>query len=63
MDIQMFGPDALAAVKLVEHPSSSHQVLSEVRPQAIEQVQAQPHGVPGPGQCFHMFFSYMLVGV
>ncbi|GAB1299771.1 AT-rich interactive domain-containing protein 2 [Apodemus speciosus] len=48
MDIQMFGPDALAAVKLVEHPSSSHQVLSEVRPQAIEQVQAQAHGTPGP---------------
>ncbi|XP_021098680.1 AT-rich interactive domain-containing protein 2 [Heterocephalus glaber] len=43
MDIQMFGPDALAAVKLVEHPSSTHQVLSEIRPQAIEQVQTQTH--------------------
>uniref|UniRef100_A0A8C5K010 RFX-type winged-helix domain-containing protein n=2 Tax=Jaculus jaculus TaxID=51337 RepID=A0A8C5K010_JACJA len=43
MDIQMFGPDALAAVKLVEHPSSSHQLLSEIRPQAIEQVQTQTH--------------------
>lgn len=41
MDIQMFGPDALAAVKLVEHPSSSHQVLSEIRPQAVEHIQAQ----------------------
>lgn len=48
MDIQMFGPDALAAVKLVEHPSSSHQVLSEMRPQAIEQVQTQTHGASGP---------------
>ncbi|XP_040834856.1 AT-rich interactive domain-containing protein 2 isoform X1 [Ochotona curzoniae] len=38
MDIQMFGPDALAAVKLVEHPSSSHQVLSEIRPQAAEHI-------------------------
>lgn len=36
MDAQMFGPDALAAVKLIEHPSSSHQVLSEIRPQAID---------------------------
>ncbi|XP_022428102.1 AT-rich interactive domain-containing protein 2 [Delphinapterus leucas] len=43
MDIQMFGPDALAAVKLVEHPSSSHQILSEIRPQAVEQVQTQTH--------------------
>ncbi|XP_004711495.1 AT-rich interactive domain-containing protein 2 [Echinops telfairi] len=43
MDIQMFGPDALAAVKLVEHPSSSHQVLSDIRPQAVEQVQTQTH--------------------
>ncbi|MEJ1271312.1 AT rich interactive domain 2 (ARID RFX-like) [Cricetulus griseus] len=49
MDIQMFGPDALAAVKLVEHPSSSHQVLSEIRPQAIEQVQTQTHVASGPG--------------
>lgn len=49
MDIQMFGPDALAAVKLVEHPSSSHQVLSEIRPQAVEQVQTQTHVASAPG--------------
>lgn len=49
MDIQMFGPDALAAVKLVEHPSSSHQMLSEIRPQAIEQVQTQSHVASAPG--------------
>uniref|UniRef100_A0A3Q2HAC2 AT-rich interactive domain-containing protein 2 n=1 Tax=Equus caballus TaxID=9796 RepID=A0A3Q2HAC2_HORSE len=48
MDIQMFGPDALAAVKLVEHPSSSHQVLSEIRPQAVEQVQTQTHVASAP---------------
>ncbi|KAB0357133.1 hypothetical protein FD754_001289, partial [Muntiacus muntjak] len=48
MDIQMFGPDALAAVKLVEHPSSSHQILSEIRPQAIEQVQTQTHVASAP---------------
>lgn len=49
MDIQMFGPDALAAVKLVEHPSSSHQALSEIRPQAVEQVQTQTHVASTPG--------------
>ncbi|XP_033292397.1 AT-rich interactive domain-containing protein 2 isoform X3 [Orcinus orca] len=48
MDIQMFGPDALAAVKLVEHPSSSHQILSEIRPQAVEQVQTQTHVASAP---------------
>ncbi|XP_012874169.1 PREDICTED: AT-rich interactive domain-containing protein 2 [Dipodomys ordii] len=48
MDIQMFGPDALAAVKLVEHPSSNHQVLSDIRPQAIEQVQTQTHVASAP---------------
>ncbi|XP_036312061.1 AT-rich interactive domain-containing protein 2 isoform X2 [Pipistrellus kuhlii] len=48
MDIQMFGPDALAAVKLIEHPSSSHQVLSEIRTQAVEQVQTQIHVASAP---------------
>uniref|UniRef100_A0A8C2UNH9 AT-rich interaction domain 2 n=1 Tax=Chinchilla lanigera TaxID=34839 RepID=A0A8C2UNH9_CHILA len=48
MDIQMFGADALAAVKLVEHPSSAHQVSSEIRPQAIEQVQTQTHVASAP---------------
>ncbi|XP_043824798.1 LOW QUALITY PROTEIN: AT-rich interactive domain-containing protein 2 [Dromiciops gliroides] len=43
MDIQMFGPEALTAVKLIEHQSSNHQVLSEIRPQAVEHVQAQNH--------------------
>uniref|UniRef100_A0A8C8ZC53 AT-rich interaction domain 2 n=1 Tax=Prolemur simus TaxID=1328070 RepID=A0A8C8ZC53_PROSS len=39
---------SIAAVKLVEHPSSSHQVLSEIRPQAIEQVQTQTHVASAP---------------
>ncbi|XP_068950346.1 AT-rich interactive domain-containing protein 2 [Petaurus breviceps papuanus] len=43
MDIQMFGSEALTAVKLVEHQSSNHQVLSEIRPQAVEHVQTQNH--------------------
>ncbi|KAM9311151.1 AT-rich interactive domain-containing protein 2 isoform 2-T2 [Gastrophryne carolinensis] len=61
MDIQIFGPDALTAVKLIEHQSSNHQAVSEIRPQTVEQVPtaananpvstsrpAQAHGVP-PG--------------
>ncbi|XP_042324040.1 LOW QUALITY PROTEIN: AT-rich interactive domain-containing protein 2 [Sceloporus undulatus] len=48
MDIQMFGPDALSAVKLVEHQSTNHQVLSEIRPQAVEQVSSQAHAPPVP---------------
>ncbi|XP_020651167.3 AT-rich interactive domain-containing protein 2 isoform X2 [Pogona vitticeps] len=48
MDIQMFGPDALSAVKLVEHQNTSHQILSEVRPQAVEQVPSQTHAPVTP---------------
>nr|XP_033815189.1 AT-rich interactive domain-containing protein 2 isoform X2 [Geotrypetes seraphini] len=43
MDIQIFGPDALSAVKLIEHQSSS-QVVSEVRAQVVEHVPTQVHG-------------------
>ncbi|KAI2565237.1 AT-rich interaction domain 2 [Homo sapiens] len=39
---------SIAAVKLIEHPSSSHQMLSEIRPQAIEQVQTQTHVASAP---------------
>lgn len=63
MDIQMFGPDALAAVKLVEHPSSSHQVLSEIRPQAIEQVQTQTHVASAPGWCLCIIFCSVIIGM
>ncbi|XP_053112444.1 AT-rich interactive domain-containing protein 2 isoform X1 [Hemicordylus capensis] len=48
MDIQMFGPDALSAVKLVEHQSTNHHVLSEIRPQAVEPVPSQVHAPPNP---------------
>ncbi|XP_043404758.1 AT-rich interactive domain-containing protein 2 isoform X4 [Chelonia mydas] len=47
MDIQMFGPDALTAVKLIEHQSSNHQV-SEIRPQAVEHVSSQAHATAVP---------------
>ncbi|KAM4677055.1 AT-rich interactive domain-containing protein 2 [Discoglossus pictus] len=48
MDIQMFGPDALSAVKLIEHQSSNHQVVSEIRPQTVEHVQAPVNASPVP---------------
>ncbi|XP_072257545.1 AT-rich interactive domain-containing protein 2 [Pyxicephalus adspersus] len=48
MDIQMFGPDALTAVKLIEHQSSNHQVVSEIRPQAVENVPAAANPSPAP---------------
>lgn len=49
MDIQMFGPDALTAVKLIEHQSSSHQVVSEIRPQTVEHVSPSVNASPAPG--------------
>ncbi|XP_053572712.1 AT-rich interactive domain-containing protein 2 [Bombina bombina] len=48
MDIQMFGPDALTAVKLIEHQSSNHQVVSEIRPQTVEHVPAPVNASPAP---------------
>ncbi|KAM4749702.1 AT-rich interactive domain-containing protein 2 [Rhinophrynus dorsalis] len=48
MDIQMFGPDALTAVKLIEHQSSNNQVVSEIRPQTVEHVPAPVTSSPAP---------------
>ncbi|KAG8577694.1 hypothetical protein GDO81_010263 [Engystomops pustulosus] len=48
MDIQMFGPDALTAVKLIEHQSSSNQVVSEIRPQTVEHVNPSVNASPAP---------------
>ncbi|XP_075713146.1 AT-rich interactive domain-containing protein 2 [Rhinoderma darwinii] len=48
MDIQMFGPDALTAVKLIEHQSSSNQVVSEIRPQTVEHVSPSVNASPAP---------------
>uniref|UniRef100_A0A8C4VND9 AT-rich interaction domain 2 n=1 Tax=Gopherus evgoodei TaxID=1825980 RepID=A0A8C4VND9_9SAUR len=39
--------DALTAVKLIEHQSSSHQV-SEIRPQVVEHVSSQAHATAVP---------------
>lgn len=49
MDIQMFGPDALTAVKLIEHQCVSQQGIPDVRPQVMDHGSSQAHatGVPG----------------
>lgn len=49
MDIQMFGPDALTAVKLIEHQCVSQQGVPDVRPQVMDHGSSQAHatGVPG----------------
>uniref|UniRef100_A0A8C1EGY9 AT-rich interactive domain 2 n=1 Tax=Cyprinus carpio carpio TaxID=630221 RepID=A0A8C1EGY9_CYPCA len=46
VDLHTFGPDALTAVKLIEHQASSSQV-SEVRPQLVEHVPPPTQGTPG----------------
>lgn len=50
IDLHTFGPDALTAVKLIEHQASSTQV-AEVRPQLVEHVPPPMQGPPGPGEC------------
>lgn len=49
VDLHTFGPDALTAVKLIEHQASSSQV-SEVRPQLVEHVPTPTQGTPGAGK-------------
>ncbi|KAJ8405331.1 hypothetical protein AAFF_G00323220 [Aldrovandia affinis] len=48
VDLHTFGPDALTAVKLIEHQSASSQVGSEVRPQLVERLPAQMQGAAAP---------------
>uniref|UniRef100_A0A8C2CLP6 AT rich interactive domain 2 (ARID, RFX-like) n=1 Tax=Cyprinus carpio TaxID=7962 RepID=A0A8C2CLP6_CYPCA len=45
VDLHTFGPDALTAVKLIEHQASSSQV-SEVRPQLVEHAPTPTQGTP-----------------
>ncbi|XP_072915821.1 AT-rich interactive domain-containing protein 2 isoform X1 [Hemitrygon akajei] len=42
VDIQSFGSDTSTTFKLIEYQSSNHQVISEVRPQAMEHLQQAP---------------------
>ncbi|OXB76705.1 UNVERIFIED_CONTAM: hypothetical protein H355_000253 [Colinus virginianus] len=43
MDIQMFGPDALTAVKLIEHQCVSQQGVPDVRPPVMDHGSSQTH--------------------
>ena len=54
VDLHTFGPDALTAVRLIEHQASADQA-AEVRPQLVEQVPAPVQGAPAPGEC--LYFS------
>ncbi|XP_047431253.1 AT-rich interactive domain-containing protein 2 isoform X2 [Mugil cephalus] len=47
VDLHTFGPDALTAVRLIEHQASADQA-AEVRPQLVEQVPAAVQGAPAP---------------
>lgn len=59
MDIQMFGPDALTAVKLIEHQCISQQGVPDVRPQVMDHGSSQAHatGVPGLYHCKRTYSS------
>ncbi|XP_057711577.1 AT-rich interactive domain-containing protein 2 [Corythoichthys intestinalis] len=45
VDLHTFGPDALTAVRLIEHQANAEQA-TEVRPQLVEQVPAASQGGP-----------------
>uniref|UniRef100_H3CJQ7 AT-rich interactive domain 2 n=1 Tax=Tetraodon nigroviridis TaxID=99883 RepID=H3CJQ7_TETNG len=45
VDLHTFGPDALTAVRLIEHQTNAEQA-AEVRPQLVEQVPAAVQGAP-----------------
>ncbi|XP_012707079.2 AT-rich interactive domain-containing protein 2 [Fundulus heteroclitus] len=47
VDLHTFGPDALTAVRLIEHQANADQA-GEVRPQLVEQVPAAVQGAPAP---------------
>uniref|UniRef100_A0A3Q1GUQ5 AT-rich interactive domain 2 n=1 Tax=Acanthochromis polyacanthus TaxID=80966 RepID=A0A3Q1GUQ5_9TELE len=49
VDLHTFGPDALTAVRLIEHQANADQA-AEVRPQLVEQVPAAVQGAPASGE-------------
>uniref|UniRef100_A0A4W3J7H9 AT-rich interactive domain 2 n=1 Tax=Callorhinchus milii TaxID=7868 RepID=A0A4W3J7H9_CALMI len=50
VDIQSFGSDTITTVKLIEYQTSNHQLVTDVRPQAMEHAhQAQTQVTPVPG--------------
>nr|XP_047921779.1 AT-rich interactive domain-containing protein 2 isoform X2 [Anser cygnoides] len=56
MDIQMFGPDALTAVKLIEHQCVNQQGVPDVRPPVMDHGSSQAHaaGVPASRAAPHV---------
>lgn len=70
----MFGPDALTAVKLIEHQCVSQQGILDVRPQVMDHGSSQAHatGVPGEYHCkrthcskkiSHMIYDFYLIWI
>lgn len=49
VDLHTFGPDALTAVRLIEHQANAEQA-AEVRPQLVEQVPAATQGTAVAGE-------------
>ncbi|KAM9327676.1 AT-rich interactive domain-containing protein 2 isoform 2-T3 [Pholidichthys leucotaenia] len=47
VDLHTFGPDALTAVRIIEHQANADQA-AEVRPQLVEQVPVPVQGAPAP---------------
>lgn len=54
VDLHTFGPEALTAIKLIEHQSANSQV-AEVRPQLVENVPTPVQGAPVTGKSFRFF--------
>uniref|UniRef100_A0A8C7VLM5 ARID domain-containing protein n=1 Tax=Oncorhynchus mykiss TaxID=8022 RepID=A0A8C7VLM5_ONCMY len=52
VDLHTFGPDALTAVRLMEHQAAGQSQVAEVRPQLVEQLPAPLQGAPIPGDPF-----------
>ncbi|XP_014063897.2 LOW QUALITY PROTEIN: AT-rich interactive domain-containing protein 2-like [Salmo salar] len=48
VDLHTFGPDALTAVRLMEHQAAGQSQVAEVRPQLVEQLPAPLQGAPIP---------------
>lgn len=49
VDLHTFGPDALTAVRLIEHQANAEQA-AEARPQLVEQVPAATQGTSVLGE-------------
>ncbi|CDQ75499.1 unnamed protein product [Oncorhynchus mykiss] len=48
VDLHTFGPDALTAVRLMEHQAAGQSQVADVRPQLVEQLPAPLQGAPIP---------------